>query len=268
MAVDLLAERPNRASRHATRAPPALRDARPRQPARPPGSRARERRPVGRRLWPRPGRDGRLDERRGARDDRRGHRIPRRFRRLGAARGRADAADALLPEPHLRRDERRLARHVLRDVRVDLPARAVPPGRAGLLAARGGDPDASVDGDADLRRTDRGRALRPDRRTAAHGDRPCAPGRRARVAGGDHPRGRSLRRARSAVPHGRSRDGALLRAGRERRALGGLPLGGGQGVGREQRDSGARRRFRRGGARVDLLDVRRATRRRLRTWTA
>ena len=48
----------------------------------------------------------------------------------------ADAADALLPQPHLRARERRVAVHVLRDVRLDLPARAVLPDRAGLLAAR------------------------------------------------------------------------------------------------------------------------------------
>ena len=37
----------------------------------------------------------------------------------------------------LRGRERRVAAHVLRHVRLDLPARAVPPDRAGLLAARG-----------------------------------------------------------------------------------------------------------------------------------
>ena len=50
---------------------------------------------------------------------------------------RADAADALLPQPDVRAGERRVAVHVLRDVRLDLPARAVLPDRAGLLAASG-----------------------------------------------------------------------------------------------------------------------------------
>ena len=58
------------------------------------------------------------------------------FVALGAARAGADAADALLPRPHVRARERRVALHVLRDVRLDLPARAVLPDRAGLLAAR------------------------------------------------------------------------------------------------------------------------------------
>ena len=47
----------------------------------------------------------------------------------------ADAADALLPQPHLHRRQRRVAVHVRRDVRLDLPARPVLPDRAGRLAA-------------------------------------------------------------------------------------------------------------------------------------
>ncbi len=46
-----------------------------------------------------------------------------------------DAADALLPQPDVRAREHRVPVHVLRDVRLDLPARAVLPDRAGLLAA-------------------------------------------------------------------------------------------------------------------------------------
>ena len=91
------------------------------------------------------------------------------FVALGAARERADAADAVLPQPHVRADERRVALHVLRDVRLDLPARAVLPDRAGLLAAAVGPADPAVDGDADLRRADRGCALRSHRRPAADG---------------------------------------------------------------------------------------------------
>ena len=58
---------------------------------------------------------------------------------------------------------------------------AVLPDRAGLLAARGRAAHPAVDGDADVRRPDRGRALRPHRRQAAHGDGSRAAGRRARV---------------------------------------------------------------------------------------
>src|SRR5207245_1631772 len=76
-------------------------------------------------------------------------------RRRGAARSGSDAADALLPQPHVHADERVVAVHVLRDVRGDLPARAVLPDRAGLLAARLRPADPAVDGDADLHRPDR-----------------------------------------------------------------------------------------------------------------
>ena len=65
---------------------------------------------------------------------------------------RADGAAALLPQPRLLGRQRHLAADELRDVRLDLPAGAVLPGGAGLLAARGRAAHAAVDGDADLRR--------------------------------------------------------------------------------------------------------------------
>ena len=107
---------------------------------------------------------------------RRRRRPARRVRRLGGAGEGADAAAALLPEPGVLGRERRLARDVLRHVRLDLPALAVLPDRAGLLAVRGRAAGAAVDGDADGRRADRRCALRPDRR-------PALPRRRARAAG-------------------------------------------------------------------------------------
>src|SRR5439155_25997055 len=103
-------------------------------------------------------RDRRLD---GGRS-RRAHAV----RALGASGADADAADAVLPQPRVHAHERRIAFHVLRDVRLDLPARAVLPDGAGLLAARGWGPDPAVDGNADLHRSDRGRPLGPDRRPA------------------------------------------------------------------------------------------------------
>ena len=48
----------------------------------------------------------------------------------------ADAAARVLPQPHVHACERRVAAHVLRDVRLDLLPRAVLPDGAGLLAAR------------------------------------------------------------------------------------------------------------------------------------
>ena len=77
--------------------------------------------------------------------------------------------------------ERRLALHVLRHVRLDLPALAVLPDRAGLLAARGRAADPAVDGDADLHRADRRCAVGPDRRPAVHRGRARAAGDRARL---------------------------------------------------------------------------------------
>ena len=110
---------------------------------------------------------------------RRRRRRDRAVRGVGAAHRASDAADAVLPQPHLRARERRVAPDELRDVRLDLPARAVLPDGAGLLAARLGPAHPAVDGDADGRRADRRRALRPHpgephhrHRARAAGDRP------------------------------------------------------------------------------------------------
>ena len=65
----------------------------------------------------------------------------------------------------------------------------------------------------------------------------------------------------------RHRHGALLRPGRERRALVGAAGRGGPGLGREQRDPRARRRLRRRGARVGLRPLRRLRSRRRRSPT-
>ena len=73
----------------------------------------------------------------------------------------ADAAAPLLPQPRVLGRERRVGRHVLRHVRLDLPADAVPPDRAGLLGARRRPADARVDGRDDARRAGRGHAVRP-----------------------------------------------------------------------------------------------------------
>ena len=55
-----------------------------------------------------------------------------------------------------------VAAHVLRDVRLDLPAVAVLPDGAGLLAVRLGPAHPPVDARADVHRADRGRHVRPD----------------------------------------------------------------------------------------------------------
>ena len=101
------------------------------RPARP---RARGRRPDGARVRHRPRQRARLDERDRARLARRGRGPPDRVPALGAARTRADAAAALLPQPRLLGDERGLVRDVLRDLRLDLLPDAVLPDGSGTLA--------------------------------------------------------------------------------------------------------------------------------------
>ena len=61
----------------------------------------------------------------------------RRLRPLGLG-PRSRCSRCAFPQPRLRGCERRVARDVVRDVRLDLPADAVLPNRARLLAARGG----------------------------------------------------------------------------------------------------------------------------------
>ena len=91
-----------------------------------------------------------------------------------------DASVELLPEPRLQRRQRRLAPDVLRDVRFDLPAQPVLPGRPGLQPVPGRPSDPAVDGDADLRRADRRGPRGPDRRPPDPRHRDGAPGRRPR----------------------------------------------------------------------------------------
>src|SRR5205823_4277417 len=83
--------------------------------------------------------------------------------------------------------------------RLDLPARAVLPDRAGLLAARLRPADPALDGDADLHRADRRCALGQDRRPPDHGARPDAAGRRPRLDRRRHDRDRAVRRSRVPV---------------------------------------------------------------------
>ena len=89
------------------------------------------------------------------------------LRRLGGPHRRADAAAPPLPLAGVQRREHRLAADDLRDVRLDLPARPVLPGRPGLQPAPGRPADPAVDDHADLRGADRRRPRRPHRRRAA-----------------------------------------------------------------------------------------------------
>ena len=66
-----------------------------------------------------------------------GVRRPGRVRGLGEPHRIADAAAAPVPVARVHGHEPRLAGHVLRHVRLDLPARPVPADRAGLLGLRG-----------------------------------------------------------------------------------------------------------------------------------
>ena len=146
----------------------------------------------------------------------------------------------------------RLAGDVLRDLRLDLPAGPVLPGRAGLLTARGRAPHAPVDGHADLRGPGRRHPVRPDRQPAADGGRAGASGARARLPRHHERSGRRLRHARARVRHGRHRDGARVRPGRQRRAQLGATERGGPGLGRYEHDPRGRRRAGRRGARHRL----------------
>ena len=88
-----------------------------------------------------------------------GHRRAGRIHRLGAAHRHADAADALLPQPRLRRRKRRLAGDVLRDVRIGVPAHPVAAAGHGLQPPAGRHPHPRLDRDASLRRPRRRRAV-------------------------------------------------------------------------------------------------------------
>ena len=212
-----------------------------------PGLALGERGPARDRLGPRArGNARRLDEPADRRRARRRRAAARRVRRLGAAR----PPQPMLPMRFFRNRavrgrERRFAVHVLRDVRLDLPARAVLPDRAGLLAARVRPAHPALDGSCrcSSRRS-------PGRSPIAIGGRPLmalGPG-----AAGDRPR---VDRVGDSTPTDaataslvgpfivvRHRDGAcssrpvanvVLSAVRPRR--------GGQGVRREQRDPRGRR---------------------------
>ena len=143
-------------------------DLRARRQARPARPRARQRRPVRDRLGPGPRQRPGLG--RARRSSARSPSAPCSSPR--SSPGSCARAAPMLPmrffrKPRVRARERRLAVHVLRDVRLDLPALAVLPDRAGLLAARLRAADPAVDARADVHRPDRRRALRPDRRQDA-----------------------------------------------------------------------------------------------------
>ena len=166
-----------------------------------------------------------------------------RVRRLGAARPAPDAADALLPLPRVRGGQRRRLHHVLRRLRLDLPAGAVPAGHAGPLAAGG-----RACGRSRGRRCRcsiapiAGHPVRPDRLAAADGDRPrAAGGALAWLARDLGARRRLLRRSCS-----RSRwpDRAWRSCSRPRptRCSARSTSVGRPGLGRHERDPRARRR--------------------------
>ena len=139
-----------------------------------------------------------------------GHRPADAVPALGGARAAADAAAALLPQPHVLGDERRVVRDVLRRLRLDLLPLAVLP-----------------DGGGAARRSSRACAIlpwtampivvapiaghpqRPDRRASADGGRPRAAGAGHRLARRRCSRSasrtrRSSRRSSPAAPAWRS----------------------------------------------------------------
>ena len=182
VALDLLVQRPGRHPHDRPREPLPRGEPRPVRAPRPGRRGAGHRRPgrhrVGRRARQRP----RLDLAAGGRRPRRRRGRRCRVPRLGDPGRGADAAAAAVPLPRVHRHQPRVAGHVLRHVRLDLPARAVPADRAGLLGLRGRRAHAAVDDHADVHRPDRRRAVRPHRWPPADGRRawPC---RRSRWPG-------------------------------------------------------------------------------------
>ena len=191
VAVDLLAQRADRARARPARAARACRRASARtRRSTCAGSRSSSAGRARARVGPGARQPRGLGQRRGASRSLVARRAAAgRLRRLGAARARADAADALLPLARvLGRQRGDLLRDRLAVLRRVLP-RPVHADRARLRPARRRPAAAAVDGDAVLRRAGRGRARRPLRRAAV-------PGRRAAAAGGRDGLDRADRRRR------------------------------------------------------------------------
>ena len=136
-----------------------------------PRPRARHRRRARARLGARARQPGRLGQRRGDRLAGRRRAAASRLRRLGAARPRADAADAVLPLARVLGRQRGDLLHVRLAVRRGVLLRPAAADRARLRPARRRAAAAAVDGDVHDGRAGRRRAGRPHRRAAADGRR-------------------------------------------------------------------------------------------------
>ena len=207
---------------------------------------------LGARLGGRPGdrlgagarKPGRLGQRRGRRLARRRGAAGGRVRRLGAARPRADAADALLPLPRLLGRQRGDLLHVRVALRGRVLLRAAAADGDRLRPARGGAAAAALDRHLHHGRPDRRSARRPDRRAAVDGQRAAPAGGGNGLAGVDRRARPCLLRVARAVHRRRRRrfDGDSGSAELGCR-LGG-DRGDRQGGGRQQHDARARRRLR------------------------
>ena len=121
------------------------------------------------------------------------------------------------PQRHVRAREHRFAVHVLRHVRLDLPAGAVLPDGAGLLAARLRPALPALDARADVHRAARRSALGQDPGEEHDRRRPRDAGGRARLDGVGRDAHDALLAADRPLHRRRRRHGALLRAGGEPR---------------------------------------------------
>ena len=150
-------------------APRAAREPRPVAHARPAGLRPGLGRPLRARLRPRPRAGRGLDEPAHRRLAGGRRRPPGRLRGLGAAGQGPDGPDGPLPQAHLRGHQRGVVLHVLRDLRLDLPAHPGAAVRPGLHPVPGRRAHAAVDRGDDDRRADRRRPLRALRLARLHG---------------------------------------------------------------------------------------------------
>src|SRR6266566_3924495 len=237
LARHLLAERAAGPGADAAGPAAARRDLRPAAPAGPGRCRAGQHRIVRRGLGGDPGRRVAVGQRRGVARAGRWRGAAGVVRVVGDAHAGADAADALLPPPGVRRRRAGLRGDVLRAVRRIVPDHPAAAGGDGRDPVAGGPAHAADGGDAAAARAGQRADHRPDRLPAADDRRPGHGDGRAGLARRRGDAGRALRPAGRAAGTGRRGGRGVLRATDDRDAVGRRAAGAGPGV---RRGHGAR----------------------------